>query len=48
MCSSFWDKPWQARAFGNGSGGWKVTAVNGGVGGGWQQAMTDTDKTIGI
>jgi hypothetical protein len=44
--SSFWDKPTQERALGNGGGGWRVMAVNVGVGGGGQRAMVELTKQL--
>ncbi len=44
MHSSFWDRPRQAQALGNGGGRWRATAVNGGVGGRPQRETADADK----
>ncbi len=40
------DRPRQARALGNGGGGWRAMAVNGGVGDGRQQATVDADEVL--
>jgi hypothetical protein len=46
MPYSFRDRPRQVQALGNGGVGWRVAAVNGGVGGGCQRATADADKAL--